>query len=59
MPMMTPQVFKSVNFTKTQKSRYFRNKTFFLQKEKKKKQNKTKKLYIEGYLILKNVLQLR
>ena len=37
MPMMTPQIFKSVNFTKTQKSRYFKNKTFFLQKKKKKK----------------------
>ena len=34
MPMMTPQIFKSVNFTKTQKSRYFKNKTFFLQKNK-------------------------
>ena len=33
MPMMTPQIFKSVNFTKTQKSRYFTNKTFFLQKK--------------------------
>ena len=32
--MMTPQIFKSVNFTKTQKSRYFKNKTFFLQKDK-------------------------
>ena len=37
MPMMPPQIFKSVNFTKTQKSRYFKNKTFFLQKKKKKK----------------------
>ena len=36
MPMMTPQIFKSVNFTKTQKSRHFKNKTFFLQKKKKK-----------------------
>ena len=34
MLMMTPQIFKSVNFTKTQKSRYFKNKTFFLQKNK-------------------------
>ena len=34
MPMMPPQIFKSVNFTKTQKSRYFKNKTFFLQKNK-------------------------
>ena len=37
MPMMTPQIFKSVNFTKTQKARHFKNKTFFLQKKKKKK----------------------
>ena len=37
MPMMTPQIFKSVNFTKTQKSRHFKNKTFFLEKKKKKK----------------------
>ena len=34
MPMMTPQIFKSVNFTKTQKSRHFKNKTFFLEKKK-------------------------
>ena len=34
MPMMHSQIFKSVNFTKTQKSRYFKNKTFFLQKNK-------------------------
>ena len=33
MPMMTPQIFKFVNFTKTQKSRHFKNKTFFLKKE--------------------------
>ena len=33
MPMMTPQIFKSVNFTKTQKSRHFKNKSFFLQKK--------------------------
>ena len=32
MPMMTPQIFKSVNFTKTQKSRYFKNQTFFPKK---------------------------
>ena len=31
--MMTPQIFKSVNFTKTQKSRHFKNKTCFLQKK--------------------------
>ena len=38
MPMMTPQVFKSVNFTKTQKSRHLKNKTFFLQKKTTNKQ---------------------
>ena len=37
MPMMTSQIFKSVNFTKTQKSRHFKDKTFFLQKIKNKK----------------------
>ena len=31
MPMMTPQVLKSVDFTKTEKSRYLENETFFLQ----------------------------
>ena len=36
--MMTPQIFKSLNLTKTQKSRHFKNKTFFLQKKKKKKE---------------------
>ena len=34
MPMMTPQVFKSVDFTKTEKSRYLENETFFLQIKK-------------------------
>ena len=38
MPMMTPQIFKSVNFTKTQKFRHFNNKIFFLQKKSNKKQ---------------------
>ena len=42
--MMPPQIFKSVNFTKTQKSRYFKNKTFFLQKKKKKKGKERKKI---------------
>ena len=31
MPMMTSYILKSVDFTKTQKSRYLENKTFFLQ----------------------------
>ena len=34
--MLTPQILKSVNFTKTQKSRYLENKIFFLKKKKKK-----------------------
>ena len=35
MPMMTSQILKSVDFTKTQKSRYPENKTlFFLQLRK-------------------------
>ena len=47
MPMMTPQIFKSVNFTKTQKSRHFKNKTFFLQKKK----NNKKKLFVHQGLL--------
>ena len=36
MPMMTSQILKSVDFTKTQKSRYLKNEIlFFLQKKKK------------------------
>ena len=35
IPMMTSQILKSVDFTKTQKSRYLENKTlFFLQIKK-------------------------
>ena len=34
MSMMTSQILKSVDFTKTQKSTYFENKTFFLQTKK-------------------------
>ena len=35
MPMMTSQILKTVDFTKTQKSRYLENKTlFFLQIKK-------------------------
>ena len=34
MPMMTSQSLKSMAFTKTQKSRYLENKTFFLQIKK-------------------------
>ena len=33
MPMMTSQILKSVDFTKTQ-SKYFENETFFLQIKK-------------------------
>ena len=34
IPMITSQTLKSVNFTKTQKSRYIENKTFLLQMKK-------------------------
>ena len=34
MPMMMSQILKSVDFTKTQKSRYVENETFFLQIKK-------------------------
>ena len=35
MPMMTSQILKSVNFTKTQKSRYLENETLLFLKIKK------------------------
>ena len=34
MPVMTSQILKFVDFTKTQKSRYLENETFFLQIKK-------------------------
>ena len=34
MPLMTSQILKFVNFTKTQESRYLENETFFLQIKK-------------------------
>ena len=34
MPMMTSHISKSVDFTKTEKSRYLENETFFLQMKK-------------------------
>ena len=34
MPMMTSQILKYVDFTKTQKFRYLENETFFLQTKK-------------------------
>ena len=39
--MLTPQILKSVNFTKTQKSRYLENKIFFSSKKKKEKEQKS------------------
>ena len=45
MPQITPQILKSVDFTKTQKSRYLESETlFFLQ---------IKKLHIKGCFIAK------
>ena len=35
--MLTPQILKSENFTKTQKSRYLENKIFFFKKKKEQK----------------------
>ena len=35
MPVMTAQILKSVDFTKTQKLRYLKNKTVFLSSHKK------------------------
>ena len=43
--MMTSQILKSVDFTKTQKSRYLENETFFLQ---------IKTLCIKGYFMARN-----
>ena len=34
MPMITPQIFKSVDFTKMQHSRYLKNETFLLRIKK-------------------------
>ena len=34
MLMMTPQILKTAGFSKTQKSQYLENKTFFLQIKK-------------------------
>ena len=48
MPMMTLQILKSVDFRKTQKSRYLKNVTFFLQN------GKIRELHIKGYFIAKN-----
>ena len=53
--MLTPQILKSVNFTKTQKSRYLENKIFFLQKKSKKQKQKQKSLTVhQGLLYGKN-----
>ena len=35
MPLMTSQIFKSLDFAKTQKSRYLENETLFLLQIKK------------------------
>ena len=43
MPMMKPQILKSVDFTITQKSRCLEKKTYFL---KTKKNNNTSKISI-------------
>ena len=42
MPMMTQQILKSVDLTKTQKSRYLEKETLFLQ------------IQIKGYFMAKN-----
>ena len=46
--MMTSQILKSLSLTKTQKPRYLKNETFFLQYEK------NQELHIKGYFIAKN-----
>ena len=48
MAMMMSQILKFVDFTKTQKSRYLENKTFFLQIKK------NHLLHVKGYFIAKN-----
>ena len=48
MLMMTSQILKSVDFAKTQKSRYLENETIFFSS------NKKKEIYIKGYFMAKN-----
>ena len=43
MSMMMSQILKFMDFTKTQRSSYLENETFFLQKKKKKNFTKKKK----------------
>ena len=52
MPMMTSQILKFVDFTKTQKSRYLKNETLFFLHIK----NIINYTHIKGYFIAKNVL---
>ena len=49
MPMITSQILKSADFTKTQKSRYLENETYFFLQIKK-----IHKLHIKGYFMAKN-----
>ena len=49
MAMMMSQILKSVDFTKTQKSRYLENKTLFFLQIKK-----NHLLHVKGYFIAKN-----
>ena len=48
--MMTSQIFKFVDFTKTQESRYFQNETLFFLQIKKIQ------LHIKGYFMAKILL---
>ena len=49
MLMMTSQILKSADYTKTQRSRYLENETFLLQIKKKK-------INIKGCFVAKNSL---
>ena len=48
MPMMTSQILKSVDFTKTQTSRHLKNEIFFPSNKK------NYELHTKGYFIAKN-----
>ena len=51
IPITTSEILKSVDFTKTHKSRYLENETFFFQMKKK-----MINLHIKGYLTAKIIL---
>ena len=53
MPMMTSQILKSVDFTKTQKSRYLENETLFFLQIKQWINYTSKITLLQKYLVTK------